>query len=1045
MMRWIVGWSMSFRLLVIPIAAAMVTIGIVRLRGAPVDILPEFSPPQVQIQTEALGLSATEMEQLITVPLEQDFLAGMPWLDEITSESVQGLSSVLMTFKPGTDVLRARQMVQERLSQTFVLPNVSKPPFMIQPVSSTNRAMMIGLSSTTLSPIELSVLARWIIKPKLLGVAGVANVSVFGERDRQLQVLVDPEKLNKAGVTLNQIITTTGNSLWVSPLSFVEASTPGTGGFIESPDQRLGILHISPIVKAKDLAEVVIEDQPTGKQLRLGDVASVVEDHQPLIGDALVNNRPGLIVVVEKFPGANTLEVTRGVEQALDSLRPGLTGVQIDTNVYRPANFIDSALHNLAIALIIGGLLLIAAIGVLFADWRTTLIAVVAVLVSLVTTGLVLQVAGTGLNMMVLAGLVMGLAFVIADAVSDARNVAQRLREHQQSDRGEPAAAVIAQASLDMRGPMAYATLVALLAAVPIFLLPEQAGLLFRPLALAFVTAVLVSMVVALTVTPALAMLLLRNDGSAQRRDSPLLRGPQRWYASMLPRVLGRSRLAYGFAALVVLAGLGVLLQPLGSSTIPLLQDRNVLIRWTAAPGTSAAEMLRLTEQAGRQLRAIPGVSNVGVHVGRAITSDQVVGPNSAEIWVTLDPTAGYGATRAAINSIAAGYPGLNAEAQTYPEQRLQDGLAKAGDDVVVRVYGQDLNVLTEQAKRVQQTLGTVDGLVNVHPELPTQQPTVQVKVDLAKARQFGIKPGDVRRAAAALISGVTAGSLFEDQKVFDVVVWGVPAVRDSLTGVRDMRIDTPKGQVRLGDLADVSVGPTPSVIKHEANSRYIDVGATIKGRNDRAILKEVEDKVDDLTFPLEYHAEVTGNYEIRQGKQNLLLITGAAALIGIYLLLLVSVSGWRLAAVLFLCLLVPVAGGLLAGLITGITALSSLVAVAAVVGIAAHMILQVVGRYRQLEQRDGGSFQSDPVLRGANEQLSPILVTTVATVAALLPLLVFGQAGTEVVRPMIAIILGGLVVSALTALFIVPALYRQFGTRVHRADVVTSAQPDMG
>src|SRR5512143_1696966 len=349
-MRAIVGASMKFQFLVLTIAIALMAFGVTRLRGMPVDILPEFSPPYVEIQTEALGLSAKEVEQMITVPMEQDLLAGVAWLDVIQSSSVPGLSSVVIYFEPGTDIYRARQMVTERLSQSAVgLPHVSKPPTMIQPLSSASRFMIVGLSSKKLSLIEMSVLARWTIAPRLVGIPGVANVAIWGQRDRQLQVQVDPKRMQDHKVSLLQVLETTGNALWVSSLSFVEASTPGSAGFIDTPQQRLGIRHILPIVSPEGLAQVPIE----GTKLVLGDIATITEDHQPLIGDALTSEGTGLSLVIEKFPGANPLAVTRGVETALDEMRPGMAGLEMNPNVFRPADFIESALHNVALWLLI--------------------------------------------------------------------------------------------------------------------------------------------------------------------------------------------------------------------------------------------------------------------------------------------------------------------------------------------------------------------------------------------------------------------------------------------------------------------------------------------------------------------------------------------------------------------------------------------------------------------------------------------------------------------------------------------------------------------
>jgi multidrug efflux pump subunit AcrB len=326
---------MKLRFLVVILAAILLVFGFMQLRQMPVNVFPEIDPPYVEVQTEALGLSAEEVEAFITVPMEADLLNGVAWLDQIYSESVAGLSSILLIFEPGTDPIRARQMVQERLTQAHALPNVSQPPVMMQPLSSTNRAMMVGLSSDELSLIEMGVLSRWNIKPRLLGVPGVANVAIWGQRERQLQVQVDPQKLHENGVSLQQIIETTGEALWVSPLSYLEASSPGTAGWIDTPNQRLSVRHVLPITSADDLARVAVVDK---ENLLLGDVTTVVEDHQPLIGDAALADGPGLILVIEKFPGANTLEVTSGVEKALADLQPGLQGMEIDTSLFRAAN-----------------------------------------------------------------------------------------------------------------------------------------------------------------------------------------------------------------------------------------------------------------------------------------------------------------------------------------------------------------------------------------------------------------------------------------------------------------------------------------------------------------------------------------------------------------------------------------------------------------------------------------------------------------------------------------------------------------------------------
>ncbi|MGH2720703.1 MAG: efflux RND transporter permease subunit, partial [Actinomycetota bacterium] len=412
-MRWIVGSSLKFRRLIVALAVGLLIFGLSQLDDTPVEALPEFNPTVVEVQTEALGLSAREVEQLITVPLEQDLLNGVAFLDKIESASLPGLSSVVMTFDPGTPLLDARQVVGERLTQAHALPNVSKPPEMLQPLSSTARVSMIRLSSEELNPIELSVLARWVVVPRLLGVDGVANVSIFGQRDRELQVQVDPEELAEHDVSLQQVIATTGNALEFSPLTYLEASYPGTGGFIENLNQRLGIFHEQTISSPEELAEVPIEDyggQPgvaDGPPLLLGDVTEVVEDHQPLIGDARCQGTDCILLVVEKFPGANTIEVTNGLEDAIEVMQPGLGDVVMDASVYRPARFVERAVTNVSVALAVGATLMLLALLSLMRSVRAAVTAVTAIAVAAVAAIVVLRMQGASFNLMVLSGLVL--------------------------------------------------------------------------------------------------------------------------------------------------------------------------------------------------------------------------------------------------------------------------------------------------------------------------------------------------------------------------------------------------------------------------------------------------------------------------------------------------------------------------------------------------------------------------------------------------------------------------------------------------------------
>jgi len=1045
MIRAIVGASLRFRLLVLGIAAGIMIVGITQLRDAPTDVLPEFTPPYVEVQTEALGLSAEEVEQLITVPLEADLLNGVQGVETIRSESLPGLSSITLVFRQGTDIYRARQLVQEPLTQAHALPNVSKPPTMLQPLSSSSRVMMVGLSSDKLSPIEKSVIARWTMRPRLMGVPGVANVSVFGMRDQQIQVQVDPEELRDKNVRLSQVISTAGNAQVASPVSFLEASTPGTGGFVETPNQRFQVRNVfDDIADPAELAKVTVEG--SGGRLRLGEVTNIKVDHQPLIGDAVVNDADGLMLVVEKFPGANTLKVTKGVEDALQNLKPGLGGMQVDTSVFRPATFIEDATDNITMMLIIAGVLLALGLAALLFQWRTLLVAVVTIPVSMVAAAVVLDILGETFNAISFAGLAVALAVVIDDAVVSVENVGRRLREQRAAGTGSSVADVVLDASREMRSPLAYATLIGLLAIVPVVVMEGRPGAFFEPLAIGYALAVAAAMLVALTLTPALS-LMLYSVGSTEGRESPVLKRIAPRYGAFLGRAIrspGPVMIAAGAA--VAIAVLAFALQD--KSVIPTFKDRDVLLKLDAEPGTSNPRMTQITSDLSRELRGLDGVDNVGGHVGRAVTGDQRVDVNSSEVWVSIDSGADYDKTLASIEDTVSATGGVQHDVTTYTSQKIRDvGALDDGNNpnrgsgldvltgtdkpLVVRVYGQEQDVLARQAERVRQLVSQVDGVVDPRVTQPVSQPQVEIEVDLDKAQRYQIKPGDVRRAEAALLQGITVGSVFEGQKVFDVIVQGEPSTRESVANVRNLLLDRPGGgHVRLGQVADVRVVKTPLSIQRDEVSRRLDVEADVSGRSLDSVASDIEDRLQGTTFPLEYHAKVlkqTTSSEIGSGS---MIAFGLACAIAIFLLLQAGFSGWRLAVLAFLTLPAALLGGVLAALVDGAEmTLGSMIGFLALFALAARTGMLLIRRYQDLE-RAGEAFGPDLVERGALERMGPIVTSAVAIALVMVPFIVAGNApGLEILHPMAIVIVGGLVTTTLLGLVVLPALYLRYAT----------------
>jgi Cu/Ag efflux pump CusA len=1041
----IVRWSLRFRFLLLGLAAALLILGALQIPKVPVDALPEFTPPYVEVQTEALGLSAEEVEQLITVPLEADLLHGVAWLEEIRSESIAGLSSIILTFEPGTDVIRARQMVAERLTQAHALPNVSKPPIMLQPLSSTSRVMMVGLSSDDVSLIDMSVLARWVVRPRLLGVEGVANVAIWGQRDRQLQVLVDPERLRQERVRLQQVIESVGNALWASPLTFIEAATPGTGGFIDTPNQRIGIQHVQPIRGPEDMAAIPVEEKPG---VVIGDVATVVEDHQPLIGDAVVEDGDGLVLVIEKFPDANTLEVTARIEAALAALQPGLSGISVDPTIFRPASFIESAAGNVVLALVLGLVLLALVVGILL-DWRGAVLALVTIPLSLAAAMFVLVALGATVNAMVVAGLILAVGVIVDDVVVGTESVVRRFRtlRDADSDTDRPVGEIIVQAIVEGRSALIYATVLIVLVALPVAFVAGSAAAFLPDIAIAYVLAVLASLVVALTVGPALTSLLVWRRPDAPR-ETGLGRRLAAGYGSVVASLVRRSRIVVAGATLVAVAVavVAVVAFPgVGRSIAPAFQERDLLITWQGSPSTSRTEMHRILARAGAELRTVPGVRNVGGHVGRAITSDQVVNPDAAELWVGIADDAEYASTLGAIQEVVAGYPGLGRAVTTYSAERISDVLGDTRQDVVVRLYGQDQAVLRAKAVEVRDAMSTVEGVASPAVLAVADQPTLNIRVDPVLAAGEGLKPGDIRRAATSLLSGIGVGFLFEDQKVFEVVVWGTPALRESLSSVGDLLIDTPDGtQVRLADVADVSIAPSPTVIQREGVMRVVDVGATIDGRDQGAVLADVDAALAGIAFPLEYHAEVRGVAAERQDDQLRLVIAVLAAVLGAFLVLQASFGSWRLAAMTLITMPAALVGGVLAGFAVGggDLPLGALVGLFAVLAIAVRNGITLIAHYQDLERQEGErdateSASLDLVVRGAQDRLTPILVTALGTTAAVAPFIVLGDlAGFEIIRPMAVVILGGLISSTLLTLFIMPAVYRSSGPSPEAASV---------
>ena len=1045
-MSWLIRASLQFRVIVLMIALGLIVVGVRTMDSIPLDVFPEFAPPLVEIQTEAPGISTEDVESLISVPIE-NAVNGIPFVKAVRSKSVLGLSSVRLIFANGTDLLMARQLVQERITLVAAqLPLVARPPVILPPLSSLSRCMKIGLWSDTKNQMDMTVLTKWTIRPRLMSVSGVANVAVWGEKDPQLQVIADPDRLRANGVTLDALMQ-----------AVRDATAVGAGGFVDTPNQRLALRHVPAVYTPEQLGEMVLafrgnsssaaSTNPSnagpvattnslrpgtvagsgGSPIRIRDVADVVVDYAPPIGNAIINNQPGLLLIIEKQPWANTLDVTRGVEKAMEELKPAMGEVQFDTTIFRPATFIERSLANLSHSMLLGCVLVILVLLVFLYDWRCALISAMAIPLSLIAAIMVLYLRGGTVNTMVLAGLVIALGEVVDDAIIDVENIMRRLRLNAVAENPQSAFQVVLDASTEVRSAVVYATIIVVLAFLPVFFLEGLSGSFFRPLAASYILAILASLAVALTVTPAMSLLLLPATARMRHRDGPLVRVLKKWYRAFLHRLLNFRLLTLsGFAAVFV--AIACTIPWLGEELMPNFRETDFLMHWVEKPGIGIDAMDRITTRASKELMAVPGVRNFGSHIGRATVADEVVGPNFTELWISIDDSQDYDETVAKVQSVVDGYPGLYRDLLTYLKERIKEVLTGTSAAIVVRIYGPDMDRLRSIAAEVSSQIKPIEGVTTLKIEPQVLVPQLSIEMRPEAASQFGLTPAMLMRNVSTLVNGTQVGEIYRDQGIFGVFVRGKDQAHRDPTAVQHLMIDTPSGaQVPLSSVASITIIPAPNEIKREGASRRLDVTCNVAGRDLGAVAKEIEAAVQkNVRFGTGYHPEFLGEYaEARASRQRLLLLSIAAILM-ITVILYVDFQSWRLVLLMLGMLPLAVLGGVLGVFASGgVLSLGSLVGFVTVIGISARNAIMLISHYRHLNEVENVPFGRELILRGAEERLAPILMTALTAALALAPLVYTGNLpGQEIEYPMAIVILCGLAAATIVNLFILPLLF---------------------
>jgi CzcA family heavy metal efflux pump len=1020
MLRALIGSCLRYRLVVLILAGILLVGGIVAVGRAPWDVFPEFAPPQIVVQTEAPGLSTEEVEKLVTVPVES-VLNGVTRLQTLRSSSVAGLSVVTAIFEEGTDVLAARQLVGERLAQTE-LPEGVELPRMVPLTSSTSRLLMVGLTSSKTSPRDLRTLVDWRFARRLQAVPGVARVEVFGGEVKQYQVLVDPLRLRQHHLSVDQV------------LAAAERATGfGGAGFMETPNQRLPIRQRTRIESPADLgaAPVVYRD---GAAITLADVAEVRLGSEDKVGDATIDGEPGVLLVIHKQPFFNTLTVTQRVQEAIAELETSLReDVTLHTSLFRQATFIERTLGNLNTAILLGAVLAVLVLILFLNQWRTALISLTAIPLSLLGAILVLRAFGASLNTMTLGGLAIAIGVVVDDAIVDVENVVRRMRENRNLAEPRPAFDVILDASLEVRSAVVHASFIVILVFVPVLFLQGLAGTFFRPLGHAYIIAILISLVIALTVIPAMCFVFLTE--TRLKAEEPLVvRTLKRGCRRLLSSLLDHPGITIGVAVLLLAATLAVL-PFLGGEFLPDFRESNFSIFMAGRPDSSLPESVRMGGRVAARLKQIPAVVSVAQQIGRAELSEDTWGPNVSEVWVVVDEQADYeevlGQIRAALDEM----PGYLFQTKQFLRERMDEVLTGATADVVIRVVGPDLEQLRRLAESIRFGVASVEGVADLRVEQQIDVPEVEVLLLPQATLRYGFSVGQLNQTVQTLLRGRGVGQVYEEDAVFDVVVRAQPAWRSDPALLGQLLVDAPDGQkVPLKAVAAISLRDAPNIINREGGSRRILVTCNVRNRDLAGVIHDIRDRVAARVQlpPAGYHLEFGGQYEARQAARRQLWLLSGIVLAGSFVLLDLDFRSLRLTILVMLSVPLACIGGVAAVLLSGAyVSLGSMIGLITVFGIAVRNGILLVSHYEHLREQEGLALDRELILRGASERLAPILMTALTTALSLLPLVVLGaQPGYEIEHPMAVVIVGGLVSSTLLTLGLLPVLYYRLGGR---------------
>lgn len=1023
MLNQAINWSLKNQWLVLFLSLMLIGFGLRSAAVTPIDVFPDFSPVQVEVLTEAPGYAPEEVETAVRPWIELP-LGGTAGARKVRSISTVGLSVITVIFDDGTDIFQARQLVTEKLLEARGrLPSGFREPVLAPVATITGDILKVGfVASGKTTPMELRTLADWTIRPRLRSVPGVSNVVTYGGQVKQFQVLVDPAKLKSYQISLDDVARAAGAS-----------TTNASGGILRTDDREYLIRGLGRANDVESIGRSVVAVRKN-TPITLAQLATIQIGPAFQTGDAVINGKPGLLFNVVKQPWANTLETTYAVEKSLTELSAALPEDVQSVTLFRQADFIEVAVHNVLEALVLGGVFVLLVLLVFLRNGKAAFISMTAIPLSLLTSIIVLRLQGGTINTMTLAGLAIAIGEVVDDAIIDVENIYRRLRENAAAGNRRSAFEVVFDASCEIRGSVVYATYIVALVFLPVLYLGGLEGKIFTPLALSYIVAIMSSLAVALTVTPVMSHFLLRGSDKLHGEETPTISWLKQHYASLLAISLARPKLVIAAAGALFVVSLTPLAF-VGREFLPEFDEGNVVIALTAPPGTS----LSATRQIGTTLTGAfdkrAEFLSSGQRAGRAEGSDDYGGSNFSEIDLRLSPeSADKTALLKDVRLLLSQVPGIVVNVGSYIAHRMDHALSGVNAAIAIKVFGPDLDVLHEKAREIESIIKTVDGIEDAQVEQIVPIPQVSIEINRTAAARYGVQIGDLARTIETAFKGRAVASVVEGQKMFDLVVWFKPEARDNIETIAGTLVDTPTGaKVPLRSVASVFWGQSPNTIRHEALSRLVIVQGNVSGRDLGGAVNDIRTRVNaQVLLPAGYYVVYGGQFEAQEEATKQLVLLSALSCAGVFVLLCV-VFGSPLAAALVMCNLpLSLIGGIWAVVLTGgVLSIGSLVGFITLFGVSTRNGIMLVSHFNHL--RESGLSLADALWQGAMDRLSPVLMTALCAALGVLPIAMLGGAGRELEQPLAVVILGGMFSSTALTLLVIPALFQLFGKRALR------------